>query len=206
LAWDNDILICGQDEKEIYNFISQMKTEEVALHKESTAEGYLRVDIQQHENQITFMQSGLTKRIIDALGLDLKYTTAVATPVEKAALGRDVDDSLASGQVNYASVIGMLLNLGHSHPDIAFATHQCACYTFAPKQLHEDALKRIGHYLKGTLDKSLIFCPSNDLKINCYPDADFGGLWNPDSKNDPALCLEPDRIRHMCLKLSSFVD
>jgi hypothetical protein len=67
-----------------------MKTEDVALHKEGTAEGYLGVEIQQHENQITFMQIGLTKRIIDALGLDSKFNTAVATPGEKAALGRDV--------------------------------------------------------------------------------------------------------------------
>jgi hypothetical protein len=85
------------------------------------------------------------------LGLDSKFTTAVATPAEKAALGRDVDGPPASGQVTYASVIGMLLYLGHSCLDIAFATHQCACYTFAPKQLNEDALKRIGFYLKGTL-------------------------------------------------------
>ncbi len=86
-----------------------------------------------------------------------KYTTAVATPAEKAALGKEVDGSPASGQVNYASVIEMLLYLGHSHPNIAFATHQCTCYTFAPKQVHEDALKCIGHYLKGTLDKGLIY-------------------------------------------------
>jgi hypothetical protein len=142
--------------KSTTNFIAQMKTEDVALHKEGTAEGYLGVAIQRHENQITFTQIGLTMRIIDALDLDSKYTTAVATPAEKAALGRDVDGSPASGQVNYASVIGMLLYLGHSRPDIAFATHQCARYTFAPKQSHEDALKCIGRYLKGTLDKGLI--------------------------------------------------
>ena len=83
-------------------------------------------------------------------------------------------------------MIGMLLYLlGHNCPDIAFATHQCACYTFAPKQSHEDALKRIGHYLKGTLDKGLILTPSDDLKIDCYPDADFAGLWNRDDKHDP---------------------
>jgi hypothetical protein len=105
--------------------------------------------------------------------------------VEKAALGKDIDGPPASGQVNYASMIGMLLYLGHSHPDIAFATHQCACYTFAPKQSHENALKRIGHYLKGTLDKGLVLTPSDDLKIDCYPDADFAGLWNRDDKNDP---------------------
>jgi hypothetical protein len=82
-----------------------MKTEDVALHKEGTAEGYLRVDIQRHENQITFTQIRLTKHIIDALGLDSKYIMAVATPAEKEALGRDIDGSPASGQVNYASVI-----------------------------------------------------------------------------------------------------
>jgi hypothetical protein len=45
-----------------------MKTEDIALLKEDTAEGYLGVDIQQHENQITLMQIGLTKHIIGALG------------------------------------------------------------------------------------------------------------------------------------------
>ncbi len=72
--------------------------------------------------------------MVEALGLNSKYSTAVATPAVKAALGKDVDGLPASGHVNYASVIGMLLYLGHSCPDIAFATHQCACYTFAPKQ------------------------------------------------------------------------
>jgi len=107
------------------------------------------------------------------------------TPADKAALGRDLDGQPASGNVNYASVIGMLLYLGHSRPDIAFATHQCARYTFAPKQSHEDALKRIGRYLKGTLENGLILNPSDELKIDCYPDADFAGLWNRDEKQDP---------------------
>jgi hypothetical protein len=57
-----------------------MKTEDVALHKEGTADGYLGVDIQQHENQITFTQIGLTKCIIDTLGLDSTFTMAVVTP------------------------------------------------------------------------------------------------------------------------------
>ncbi len=109
----------------------------------------------------------------------------VATPAEKAALGEDVDGPPASGQINYASVIGMLLYLGHSRPDIAFATHQCARYTFSPKLSHEEALKRIGCYLKGTMTRGLILHPSNELKIDCYPDADFAGLWTRDKVDDP---------------------
>jgi hypothetical protein len=112
------------------------------------------------------------------LGLNSKYSTSVATSAEKAALEKDIDGPPASGHVNYASMIGMLLYLGHSRPDIASATHQCVCNTFAPKKSHEDALKRIGHYLKGALTNGLILTPSNGLKIDCYLDADFAGLWN----------------------------
>ncbi len=66
IIYVNDILIYGQDEKEIDHFIARIKAEDVALHKEGTNEGYLGVDI----HQITFTQIGLTKRIIDSLGLN----------------------------------------------------------------------------------------------------------------------------------------
>jgi hypothetical protein len=126
----------------------------------------------------------LTKHIIDALGLNSKYSTSVKTPAESSALGKDVDGKDANGSIDSPSVVGMLLHLGHSRPDISFATHQCARYhTHFPKQSHEDALQQIGWYLKGTLGKGLIFNPSESLKINCYPDADFAGLWNRDNKH-----------------------
>ena len=90
------------------------------------------------------LQEGLTMQIIAALGLDSKYSTLVDTPADATALGGDVDGQEASGSINYASVNGMLLYLGHSQPDISFATHLCARYTHSPKQTHEDGLKQIG--------------------------------------------------------------
>ena len=185
IIYVDDILIYGKTDKEINDFIERMKKEDVALHREGTAEGYLGVDIQREKNTVTLKQEGLTRRIISALGLDSKLSTSVETPAEKAALGRDLDGPVASGSINYPSVVGMLLYLGHSRPDISFATHQCARYTHSPKQSHENALIRIGRYLKGTLEKGLILTPSDSLKIDCYPDADFAGLWNRDDKHDP---------------------
>jgi hypothetical protein len=131
----------------------------------------------------------LTKSIIEALGFDLKYSTPVDTPAEPAALGQDIDGKEASGSINYASVVGMLLYLGHSQPDISFAMHQCARYSHSANQSHEDALKRIGCYLKGTVKRGLILNPSSSLKIDCYPDADFSGLWKFDNKHTiPIVC------------------
>ena len=90
IIYVDDILIYCKSDDEINNFICQMKTEDVALNKEGSADGYLGIDIHCNGRQITFAQVGLTKRIIDALGLDSKHSTAVATPAEKAALGKDI--------------------------------------------------------------------------------------------------------------------
>ncbi len=181
----DDILIYGKSVKEIDKLIENLKKDNISLHKEGTAEGYLGVDCNREGGKITLLQEGLTKQIISTLGLDCKYSTPVDTPAENAAFGRDLDGKEASGSVNYASVIGMLLYLGHNRPDISFAMHQCARYTHSPKQSREDALICIGRYLKSTLQNGLILTPSNNFKIDCYPDADFAGLWGRNKKQDP---------------------
>jgi hypothetical protein len=172
----DDILIYSRSDAEINDLIEGLKRDGIALHCKGTAEGCLGVDIR---------QEGLTKQIIAALVLDSKYTTPVNTPADAAALGWDVNGKEASESINYASVVGMLLYLGHSGPDISFATHQCARYTHSLKQTHEDALKQIGRYLKGTIKNGLILNPSNNFKIDCYPDTDFAGLLTQDDKHDP---------------------
>ena len=80
----------------------------------------------------------------------------------------------------------MLLYLsGHTRPDIAYAVNCCARYMFNPRFSHEVALKRIGRYLKATRDKGLILNPSKVLQIDCFPDADFAGLYGHEQASDP---------------------
>lgn len=117
-------------------------------------------------------------------------STPISTPAECTPLPKDSYGAPATGAINYASVVGMFLYLcGHSHPDIAFAVHQCDCYTLNPQHSHEVALKCIGRYLKGTQDKGMILRPSFDankhIGIDCYPDADFAGLWHHEDSQDP---------------------
>ena len=114
----------------------------------------------------TLSQPGLTKRIVETLGLSSKFSTSCSTPADKVALARDMGGDPATGIFNYKSVVGMLHHLNHARPDCAFAIHQCARYTFEPKKSHEVVIKRIGRYLKGTMSKGLILDPSDDLTID----------------------------------------
>ncbi len=187
IIYVDNILIYGKDDDVINGYITKKRSEDVARNKEGRTEGYLDVNIKRTHTQTKLMQSGLTKRIISALGLDAKWSTSCDNPAECSPLPRVVNGEKGrNGMINYASVIGMLLYLtGRSHLDCAFATNQCACYTFALTQKHECALIQIGHYLKGTLDKGLILSPSNTLHIDCYPGADFVGLWKYEDSQDP---------------------
>jgi len=144
------------------------------------------VDIHHDGNKTTSTQLGLAKHVIEALGLDASYSNSVSTPAECGALPWDSNGQPYNGPISYSSVVGMLLYLtGHSRPDCSFAVHQCARYTFEPKFSHMAALKRIGRYLKGTVDKGLILDPSEELCLDCYPDADFAGLWGHEDPQDP---------------------
>ena len=77
----------------------------------------------------------------------------------------------------------------NSRPDIAYAVHQCARFTHAPRKSHVVGIKRILRYLQGTKNKGLILNPSETLQVDCYVDAVFAGLWNVEQDQDP-LCVK----------------
>ena len=181
----DDILIYGCTQGEINDLIVNLKEENLALRNEGTLEGYLGLNVTHEGKKTILSQPGLTKQIFEGLGLSSKFSTSCSTPAETAALPCDKHGGPASGSFNYTSIVGMLHYLNHTHPDCAFAIHQVARYTFEPKKSHEVAVERIRRYLKGTMDKGLILEPSDDLSINCYPDADFAGLWGHEHPKDP---------------------
>jgi hypothetical protein len=77
----------------------------------------------------------------------------------------------------------------HSRSDITYVVSQCARFVHGPKRGHEGALIQIGQYLKGTIEQGLKLKPSGDLKIHCFVDTDFAGLWSFEDKKDP-ICVK----------------
>jgi len=63
----------------------------------------------------------------------------------------------------------MLYLSSNSRPDIAFAVHQCARCSHCTKLVHEQAVKIIARYLKGSRGKGVIFQPTDDLTIEFLP-------------------------------------
>ena len=63
--------------------------------------------------------------------------------------------------------------------DISFAVHQWARFVANPKIEHDEAVRWLGWYLKGTRDKGTIMRPMPDKELEVYVDASFCGNWDP---------------------------
>nr|GEU86048.1 hypothetical protein [Tanacetum cinerariifolium] len=90
-------------------------------------------------------------------------------PLLKDPNGEDVDVHI------YRLMIGSLMYLTSSRPDIMFAVCTCACFQVTPKALHLHAVKRIFRYLKGKPHLGLWYLKDSPFDLVAYSDSDYAG-------------------------------
>ncbi|GJS76834.1 hypothetical protein Tco_0726715 [Tanacetum coccineum] len=88
-------------------------------------------------------------------------------PLLKDADGENVDEHM------YRSMIGSLMYLTSSRPDIMFAVCVCARFQVNPKVSHLHAVKRIFRYLKGEPKLGLWYPKDSPFDLVAYTDSDY---------------------------------
>ncbi|GJW43490.1 retrovirus-related pol polyprotein from transposon TNT 1-94 [Tanacetum coccineum] len=83
--------------------------------------------------------------------------------------GKSVDPS------HYRGMIGTLLYLTASRPDLQFAICMCTRYQARPTEKHLNAVKRIFRYLKGTVNRGLWYPKDSLIALTAFIDADHAG-------------------------------
>jgi hypothetical protein len=99
----------------------------------------------------------------------------VITPMQTSCKLSKDDDSKSTDQRQYRSMIGSLLYVTASRPDVMQAVGQVARFEAAPKESHVLAVKRIFRYLKGTKEFGLWYPKGKYLSLMAYTDADWAG-------------------------------
>jgi hypothetical protein len=72
-------------------------------------------------------------------------------------------------------MIGSLIYLTTTRPDIQFSAYLCAHFQVSPRTSHRQAVKRIFRYLRRTPDFGLWYFASSSLSLHGFSDADFAG-------------------------------
>ncbi|GJR22921.1 hypothetical protein Tco_0971448 [Tanacetum coccineum] len=77
--------------------------------------------------------------------------------------------------MKYRSMIGVLMYLTSSRPNIVHATSLCARYQAQPTEKHLKEVKRIFCYLQGTVNMGLWYMKDSCFELNGFSDADYAG-------------------------------
>ena len=145
-----DDIIFGSTKDELAHGFSKLMQAEFEMSIIGELTHFPGLQIRQQDLGIFLSQSKYVKNLVKKFGLE--STSSVRTPMSPNVkltvdlLGKSVDHSL------YRSMIGSLLYLTASRPDISYSVGMCARYQVNPKESHMAALKRIIKYVKTTAE------------------------------------------------------
>jgi hypothetical protein len=180
----DDIIFDGSSHSLVSRFQEMMESEfQMSMMGELTF--FLGIQVKQTK-QATFVHQGkYTKDLMKKFNMtELK---SVSTPMSSAAsLGPDEDGDVVD-QREYRSMIGSLLYLTATRPDIQFAVGLCARFQSFPRYSHRTAVQRVFRYLKHTLEFEIWYSASSSLDLVGFFDADFAGC-GIDRKSTSGTC------------------
>lgn len=99
----------------------------------------------------------------------------VKTPMETNAKLSHDDSPRISDVATYRSLIGKLIYLTITRPDIAFPVQQLSQFLDCPTQDHLKAAHRLLRFIKGTTGQGLLFPANTDLRLRAFADSDWAG-------------------------------
>ena len=181
----DDILFGSTCSTEITNFVNIMTTEfEMSMIGDLSF--FLGLQITQCANGIFVCQSKYVSTMLEKFGLvNSKHArTPIGTSVKlsKDLSGTPIDPTL------YRSMIGSLLYLTASRPDICFSVGLCARYQSTPTDSHLQAVKRIMRYVAGTSTFGLWYTKDTNFSLVGYSDSDWAGSVD-DRKSTSGGCF-----------------
>ncbi|GJZ18132.1 retrovirus-related pol polyprotein from transposon TNT 1-94 [Tanacetum coccineum] len=132
---------------------------------------FLGLQVYQNPRGIFINKSKYALEILKKYGLD--SSTLVDTPmVEKMKLDEDRQGKLVD-PTRFRRMVGSLMYLSASRPDIVFDVCMCARYQAKPIKKHLHAIKRIFRYLKGTIHMGLWYPKDSGFALRAFADADY---------------------------------
>ncbi|GKB01573.1 putative ribonuclease H-like domain-containing protein [Tanacetum coccineum] len=168
-----DDIIFGSTKKELCDEFEKLMKDKFQMSSMGELTFFLGLQVQQKKKGIFISQDKYVHEILRKFNYSDVKSASTPTDLEKPLVqdgdAADVDEHL------YRSMIGSLMYLTASRPDIMFAVCACARFQVSPKSSHLLAVKRIFRYLKGKPSLGLWYSKDSPLELVAYTDSDYAG-------------------------------
>nr|GEY02622.1 uncharacterized mitochondrial protein AtMg00810-like [Tanacetum cinerariifolium] len=168
-----DDIIFGATNKDLCKSFKKLMKDKFQMSSMGELTFFLGLQVKQKEDGIFINQDKYAAEILKKFGLTEGKSASTPIDREKPLLkdpdGKDVDVHISR------YMIGSLMYLTLSRPDIMFAVCACACFQVNPKVSHLHAVKRIFRYLKGKPHLVLWYPKDSPFDLVAYSDSDYVG-------------------------------
>ena len=172
LLYVDDMIITGDDISGILDLKTYL-SQHVEMKDLGKLNYFLGLEITSSSDGYYVSQAKYASDLLTRAGLtDSKTST---TPLEPNCRFTPMDGTLLDDPTLYRQLVGSLVYLTVTRPDISYAVHIVSQFLSAPRSHHYAAVLRILRYIKGTLFHGLHFSAHSSLELRAYSDADWAG-------------------------------
>ncbi|KAK9924142.1 hypothetical protein M0R45_032529 [Rubus argutus] len=172
IVYVDDMIVTGDDLKEM-NELQKYLSTEFEMKDLGQLKYFLGIEVARSKRGISLSQR---KYVLDLLAetgmLDCK---PIETPIEMNHRLGIYPDQVLTDKGRYQRLVGRLIYLSHTRPDIAYAVSVVSQFMHCPSEEHMDAVFRILRYLKMAPGRGLLFGKNDELEVIGYTDADWAG-------------------------------
>ncbi|XP_042418546.1 secreted RxLR effector protein 161-like [Zingiber officinale] len=147
---------------------------------------FLGMEIYQEEEIVFICQKIYAEKILKKF--NMLGCNPVSTPLIMGEKLKKEDGGKAADVTHYRSLIGNLLYLIATRPDLMYAASLLSRFMQSPSHFHLGAAKRVLRYVQGTTDLGLSFQNNHALNLVGYCDSDLGGSLD-DMKSTSGYCF-----------------
>ncbi|KAE8697713.1 hypothetical protein F3Y22_tig00110610pilonHSYRG00140 [Hibiscus syriacus] len=172
LVYVDDIVITGQSSNSIQDVV-QLLSARFSLKDLGSLKFFLGIEVLRSRSSIVLCQKKFVLELLTKTVM--KGAAACSTPMILASKLSADEGKLLTDATEYRSIVGSLLYMCHTRPDLIYSVGRVAQFMHAPREAHMVAVKRILRYLAGTIDYGLLFALGDvGLTISAFADADWG--------------------------------
>lgn len=180
----DDLIVTGDDENMVEEFKATMK-EEFEMSDLGQLNYFLGMEIEQSQGEIRLSQEYYAKKLLKKFNMeDCKSMNTPLIPQRH----EQEEDNDAVDPTLYRSLVGGLLYLIATRPDLMFSASYLSRYLKEPMSKHLKEAKRVLRYIKGTSALGLKFTATCGSKLIGYSDSDWGGC-REDLKSTTGYCF-----------------
>ncbi|RVW78478.1 Retrovirus-related Pol polyprotein from transposon TNT 1-94 [Vitis vinifera] len=184
IVYVDDIILTGDHEEKI-DLLKKLLTKEFEIKDLGNLKYFLGMEIARSKKGIVVSQRKYVLDLLNETGM--LGCKPAETPMDTTVKLEESDGSAPVDKGRYQRLVGKLIYLSHTRPDIGFSVSVVSQFMNNPTEKHMTAVIRILRYLKMTPGKGLFFQRTTKKEIEIFSDADWAGSMT-DRRSTSGYC------------------